>query len=155
MQQGYDIVIADTSCFILLNKIGELELLKSVFQTVCTTSIIAEEFGNPLPDWIIIEELADDHTFQVLKLETEEGEASAIALAIEKQNALLILDDHKARKLAARLQLLYTGTFGIILRAKQNGIISSVKPILDKIAATNFRFSQSIYHEILSAAGEK
>jgi len=155
MQQGYDIVIADTGCFILLHKIEELDLLRKLFKTVSTTSIIAHEFGSPLPDWIKIESVTDDPTLRVLSLEIDEGEASAITLAIEKARVLIILDDYKARKLASRLNLAYTGTFGIILKAKKIGAINSVKPILEKIRKTNFRFSESIYNEILIEADEK
>ncbi len=52
MQAEYEIVIADTTCFILLDKIGELNLLKSLFGQVTTT--IAQEFGSPLPEWVIV-----------------------------------------------------------------------------------------------------
>jgi predicted nucleic acid-binding protein len=54
MQTEYEIVIADTSCFILLHKIEELDILKSVFGSVVTTNEIAEEFGLPLPEWVKI-----------------------------------------------------------------------------------------------------
>ena len=47
-------IISDTSCLILLDNIGELELLKNIFGTIITTSDIAYEFGNPLPNWIQI-----------------------------------------------------------------------------------------------------
>ena len=52
MQKDYEVVIADTSCFILLSKIGELELLHTIFGQVTTTAIIAKEFGIELPAWI-------------------------------------------------------------------------------------------------------
>jgi len=48
MQITYKVVIADTSCFILLDKIGELELLKSLFNHIVTTTVIAHEFGAVL-----------------------------------------------------------------------------------------------------------
>ncbi len=51
----HDIVISDTSCLILFDKIGEIELLKSVYDTIITTPEIAEEFGEVLPIWIKIE----------------------------------------------------------------------------------------------------
>ena len=149
MQQTYNTVIADTSCFILLNKIEEIEILKKLFQTVYTTTDVLKEFGKPLPDWIIIKESKDKHYQEIIELEIDKGEASVIALSYEIENSLLILDDLKARKLAEKLQLNYTGTFGIIVKAKQSGKIDSVKPILEKIKLTNFRFSNKIFNEIL------
>ncbi len=81
--------------------------------------------------------------------------ASAIALAIETTNSLLILDDMlKARKLAAKLSLQFTGTLGVFLKAKQAGIIPAIKPVLEKIQNTDFRFSEDIFKEILKSSNE-
>jgi predicted nucleic acid-binding protein len=128
MQEKYEIVIADTTCFILLENIGEFNLLRSLFTKIITTTTIAEEFGSPLPEWIEIRK-PKNISFQN-SLDIDAGEASAITLALESQNALLILDDNKGRKTAERLNLLYTGTLGIILKAKNVGIIPSLKPII-------------------------
>jgi predicted nucleic acid-binding protein len=128
MQGKYEIVIADTTCFILLENIGEFNLLRSLFTKIITTTTIAEEFGSPLPEWIEIRK-PKNISFQN-SLDIDAGEASAITLALESQNALLILDDNKGRKTAERLNLLYTGTLGIILKAKNVGIIPSLKPII-------------------------
>ena len=67
---------------------------------------------------------------------------------------LLIIDDLKARRLADKLLINYTGTLGIILKAKERKIIPTIKPFLLKIQLTNFRFSQKIFEEILAIAGE-
>ena len=45
-------IISDTSCLILLDKIGELDILNKLFGTIITTSEVAEEFGQTLPAWI-------------------------------------------------------------------------------------------------------
>ena len=87
-------------------------------------------------------------------LDIDAGEASAITLALESENCLLILDDNKGRKTAERLNLQFTGTLGIILKAKNVGLITSVKPIFQKIQQTNFRFSQKVLDEIYSLANE-
>lgn len=92
-----------------------------------------------MPDWIEIRTLKNI-SFQN-SLDLDAGETSAIALATESGSSLLILDDNKGSKAAEWLQLLYTGTSGIILKAKNVGLITSVKPIFQKIQLTNFRFS--------------
>lgn len=154
MQQEYKIVIADASCFILLDKIDHLILLNQLFGVVVTTDIIAKEFGRTLPQWVEIRTVRDIHQQQTLELEVDKGEASAIALSFESEPSLLILDDAKARKVAEKLHLNYTGTLGVILRSKQQGIIPSIRPLLEKIQQTNFRFSEKIFLEILSIAQE-
>lgn len=152
MLTEYNIVIADTTCFILLDKIGELDLLKKLFNNVITTTVIAAEFGNPLPSWIHIKGVKDIQ-FQAT-LDIDVGEASAIALAIESEPSLLILDDNKGRKAARRLNLNVTGTLGLILKAKRVGVITNIKPIFDKVQKTNFRYTDTVLKEILALAGE-
>ena len=142
MQTEYEIVIADTSCFILLDNIGELNLLKLLFGHVITTTVIANEFGTDLPDWVEIRSVINI-TFQAT-LDIDPGEASAITLALESKSALLILDDNKGRKAAQRLNLNITGTLGVFLKAKRAGIIPSIRPLLEKIQKTNFRYSKAV-----------
>ena len=82
------------------------------------------------------------------------GEASALALALEFENSTLIIDDLKGRKVAERLGLRYSGSFGLILKAKQIGVIESIRPILDKIKETDFRFNDQLFKTILKKSGE-
>jgi predicted nucleic acid-binding protein len=128
--------------------------LQKVFGEVITTEVVAAEFGKVLPDWIKVESALDRKYQALLELEIDQGEASAIALSLEKKNTLLILDDLQARKLAKKLNLPYTGTLGMIARAKREGKIPSVLPVIEKIRKTNFRFSEEVYSEIVKAAGE-
>lgn len=154
MLQDYNIVIADASCFILLDKINEFAFLQKLFTTVATTQDIADEYGKELPNWIEIKQVKDYQYQLLLQLEVDSGEASAIALCMEQSQPLLIADDGKARKLATKLNLKLIGTFGVIVAAKQAGAIASVKPIIEKIRMTNFRYSEKIFNEILMLAGE-
>ena len=73
---------------------------------------------------------------------------------MEYENSLLILDDHKARKLALQLELIYTGTIGIIIAAKKKQIISSIKPIIEKIKQTNFHITVELELQALKESGE-
>ncbi|MBI1767977.1 MAG: DUF3368 domain-containing protein [Bacteroidetes bacterium] len=154
MLKKYSVVIADTSCFILLSKIDQLDLLQKVFGSVSTTKEIAIEFKEPLPIWVIIQSAKNQRYHQLLEIEVDKGEASAIALALEDEDSLLILDDAKARTLATSLNLDFTGTLGVLLKAKQLEVISNIKPLLEKIQKTNFRFSERILNDILKEANE-
>jgi predicted nucleic acid-binding protein len=149
------IIISDTSCLIILNKIGELDLLRQLYNTVTITQDILLEYGEQLPDWIEVQQAKDQYRQQLLEMQIDKGEASAIALALETADNILILDDWKARKVAERLGLSVTGTLGVIIKAKKNGIISSIKPYLDKIRETNFRISEELEQIALKEANEK
>jgi hypothetical protein len=147
-------IISDTSCFIILTNIKELDLLHKVYGQIVTTIDIATEYGEPLPDWIEIATVADKHKQELLEIQIDKGESSAIALALEIPNSTLIIDDYKARKIAERLGINFTGTIGVIIRAKLKGIIPSIKPILEKIKQTDFRLSAEIELQALKEANE-
>ncbi|SFL16274.1 Predicted nucleic acid-binding protein, contains PIN domain [Porphyromonadaceae bacterium KH3CP3RA] len=150
----FETVISDTSCLIVLSKIGQLDLLNKIFGHIVTTSEIAEEFGENLPDWIGVVDPEDSHKKRLLEIHIDKGEASAVALALESENPLLIVDDFKARKMARMLNIGYTGTIGIIILAKNKGIIDSIKPVLEKIKETNFRISPELELQALLLAKE-
>ena len=149
-----DIIISDTSSLILFDKIGEIELLNKVYGNIITTPEIADEFGESLPNWILITPVKDKKYQEFLETQIDWGEASALALAKETDNALLLLDDLKARKLASKLKLKCTGSLGVINKAKQLGIIRHVKPLIDKILLTDFRIADNIVFEILKINNE-
>ena len=150
----HEVVIADTSCLIILSNINELDHLQKLYGKVTTTHEIAKEFGEILPDWFIIKSPTDPQKQQLLELQVDKVEASAIALAMETPQSLIILDDLKARVVAKQLGILITGTIGIIVKAKLNGTIASIKPLIKKIRQTNFRLSQVVEEIALKEAGE-
>jgi predicted nucleic acid-binding protein len=66
----------------------------------------------------------------------------------------VILDDFKARKITNQLGLNFTGTIGVIVKTKLNGIIPSIQPLLSKIRETDFRLSTELELIALKEAGE-
>ena len=148
------VVVSDTSTLILFHKINEFDILVKVYGQLITTPEIAEEFGENLPSWIAIESVKDKKYQKFLETQIDRGEASALALAAEFEDVLLLLDDLKARKLAAKLMLKTTGTLGVISKAKQLSIIPRVKPLIDKLLLTNFRISKNVIDEILKLNDE-
>ncbi len=99
------IIIADTSCLILLDKIGELQLLNALFGTITLTQEIRDEYHQYLPDWFEIKNPINRTYQKILEASLDSGEASAIALAIEHKGCLLIMDDLKGRRYAENLGL--------------------------------------------------
>ncbi len=154
MPLNSEIIISDTSCLILLTKIDELDLLRKMGKDVFITPEINLEFGKSLPDWIKIKDPIDKHYQKLLEREIDRGEASAIILALEIPNSILLIDDLKGRKIASELDLRYSGTFGLILRAKQEGIVKVIRPIIERIQNTNFRYNKKLLESILEQAGE-
>jgi predicted nucleic acid-binding protein len=148
------VVISDTSTLILFHKIDELNLLQRVYGELMTTPEIAEEYGEKIPDWISVRSVTDKKYQSFLETQVDIGEASAIALAAEYEDVLLLLDDLKARKLATSLKFRITGALGVIHKAKQMSIINKVKPLIDKLLSTDFRVAESIIEELLKLNNE-
>ena len=75
-----------------------------------------------------------------------------IALALAHENAVVLIDEKKGRRIAREHGLPVIGTLGVVLRAKQQGLISAVKPLMDLLAATGFRMSDALYQDVLRRA---
>ncbi|PIQ19910.1 MAG: DUF3368 domain-containing protein [Cytophagales bacterium CG18_big_fil_WC_8_21_14_2_50_42_9] len=118
-----ELIICDTSCLILFDKIERLELLRNCYSSIYVTPEIAEEFGKGLPDWIKIKGASNKALQQTLTQILGKGESSAIALTFDLPHTLVALDDLKARKVGKSLDLKITGSLGILVKAKQQGHI--------------------------------
>lgn len=143
------VVIADTSCLIILQKINRLMILKDIFQLITITREVAEEYGETLPDWIKIAKPANKRTKKILEMELDRGEASAIALGLEYNDVLLLIDEKKGRKVARNLGLTIMGTLGILIKAKELGIITSLKSEIQRLQDSKFRIADELVEEIL------
>lgn len=148
------IIISDASPLIALENIGELDLLQKFYERILITEIIRKEVQAHLPEWIEISTEYDKKQFQVLKLELDPGEASAIALALEHPNLSIIIDESKGRSVAKRLGLKVTGTIGLIIKAKEQGWIESGKVILDKLEKHGFWLSNRLRKQLLDRLNE-
>ena len=145
--------VTNSTCLIGLERIERLDILPQVFDTVFAPPAVAKEVRTSL-DWLRVRAVANPSVTIALRTQMDEGEAEAIALALELENVLLILDDKKARRVAQQMGMKVIGTVGMLLRAKRQGVIAEVKPILMKLTEANFRISQGIVREALRLSGE-
>jgi predicted nucleic acid-binding protein len=128
--------------------------LKSLFGNITVTKTVADEFGNVLPEFVEIENPKNKNYQKILESFLDPGEASAIALALEKEECLLIIDEFKGRREAKQLGLNYTGTLGILIVAKEKGLINSVTEIIKEIGKTDFRINEKLINEVKRKSGE-
>jgi predicted nucleic acid-binding protein len=77
-----------------------------------------------------------------------------IALALELQADLVILDEKDARDIAEFYNLKKIGLLGILIRAKERGLISSVTEYMDKLIKAGFRIDENLY-ELIAASLEE
>ena len=91
---------------------------------------------------------------QLLETTLNKGEASAIALAMELENVLLVVDDLKARKKAEQLGIEFIGTLGVLFQMKQVGLLSALKPYFEQLHFFGFRITPAIMEVLLRESGE-
>ena len=151
----HDAAISDASCLIVLSKINAIYLLNVVFDSVTTTPQVADEVGFKLPSWIQISRPKKLDLLDAMPSSVDAGEASAIVLALELPSSTLIIDDLTARNYAKRLGINVTGTLGVLVRAKIDGHIGSIRRFIEAIRTTNFRFSETVEKNAFILAGEE
>ena len=83
------------------------------------------------------------------------GEAEVIALGLEKPSSRLILDDALARRIARLHNLQFTGTIGVIVKAKQAGLLPSVSAVIIALREGGLWLSDALVVEVLRQAGEE
>lgn len=109
-----DRAVTNSTCLIGLERIGQLDLLPQVFSTVFAPSAVAIEVSSTLT-WLNVQAVKNTTVVATLKTQVHQGEAEAIALALELGDVILILDDKKARRIAQQLGLKVIGTVGMLL----------------------------------------
>jgi len=147
-------VYVDTSSLIILNKINTLDLLNKIYGNIFITNYIQSELNEAIPSWIKVELTYNIDQSFLKNFNLGSGESSLIINAIQN-NGFLIIDDLKARKIATTLSLRFTGSIGILIIAKELGLIQSLKYYLEKIQETNFRLSDALIIKALEIANEK
>ncbi|AIS51845.1 nucleic acid binding protein [Thermoanaerobacter kivui] len=76
-------------------------------------------------------------------------------LAKEISADLCLIDDYLARKHAKSLGLTVTGTLGVLIKAKEKGLLKEIKPLLDEMIQKKFFIDKKLYDEVLEICKEK
>ena len=157
------VVVSDTSAITNLIQLGLLDILHTLFGEILLAEAVKKELDH-LPnqsavldtkEWIKIAAIQDTHLLQELLLSLDEGEAASIILAIEKQADYLIIDESEGRKTAQKFKIRITGLLGVLVRAKQKGLIPALMPIMNELVINmKFRIHTELYEEVLKQAGE-
>ncbi|MTJ23908.1 DUF3368 domain-containing protein [Dolichospermum sp. UHCC 0352] len=160
------IVVSDTSPINNLAAIDQLHLLQQLYGTVLIPEAVYQELTDPdFPvagakevqtfTWIQIRAIEDRTMLKALSSELDPGEAEAIVLALEMKAEQVLIDERRGRMIAARLNLHYTGILGVLVEAKSQGFISTVKPLLDDlINKAGFWVAEPLYKSVLRLVNE-
>ncbi len=158
--------VSNASPLINLARIGELALLHQLYGEVIIPEAVWHEVvvqgkGQPgaveveQASWIHKQQIANQPLAQALQQELDAGEAEAIVLALERQVAVLLMDERLGRDTAQHMGLRCIGLIGVLIAAKQRGLIVGIKPLLDTLRnIAGFRVDEALYQRVLKDEGE-
>jgi predicted nucleic acid-binding protein len=160
------VVLADASPLIALARVGGLPWLRKLYKTISITKEVRDEAtgARELPGAVAIAAAVKRGWIRVLRQEWSElplplldiGEASTLRAAITSgPGTLVLLDDLQARREAQRLGIAMTGTAGIIVEARQAGLIPAAGPVFARLAEEGFHLGDDLLQAILAELGEK
>lgn len=159
-------IVSNTSPITNLAGIGQLDLLRLLYGNIIIPQAVYNEMAGiskTVPgtlevqsrSWIIVQRVTDSTQVETLQATLDQGEAAAIALALELNAELLIIDEKPGRAIAKQFGINIIGVLGVLLEAKRRGFITAVKPLMEQlIEQLEFRISQPLYEAVLQSANE-
>lgn len=158
-------LVSNTSPLLYLGRIGQIQLLPALFAPVFVPEVVILELDagrlirpdtiDPRRvDWITRVTVDQSVIDRLPPNRLGPGERAVIAFASSLPSCIVGLDDRQARLLAEQLGLSIVGTVGILVKAKQAGLISAMRPLLDDLQNQGFRISAELYAEALRLVGE-
>lgn len=162
------LVVCDSTPLIYLARLDRFDLLRQLHELVLIPQAVWNEVavnGARFVDgtevqvavtagWMRVETPVGH--LQVSPSEAEDldpGESEALQLAVER-DAMIAIDESHGRDVAKRLGLRVTGTVGILVRARHEGLIPALAPELARLRQTTFRVSEAVIREALARVGE-
>jgi len=155
--------IFNATPLISLAILGRLDLLEKLFLSIVIPESVAKEitvsgkpFSEELAEFINgrIRACSNRNLVQLFAFNLDAGESEVLALYYEIENAVVVIDEEKARKLALRKEIPFIGTLGLLILAKKRGLVSEIRPLMDLLIKNGIHISERLYKRIISLAGE-
>jgi len=157
-------VVVNTTVIQYLHALGLIHILHDLFGTIYVPLEVKEEIEEGRLQGVYLPHLDEFDFIKIIKTKASslveivrdlgKGETSVILLGMENPNSLVILDDRLAQKVARSLELKTTGTAGILIMAKEKGLIEYIKPYIDKLIDAGFYLAPEHRKTILNEADE-
>jgi predicted nucleic acid-binding protein len=156
--------ISNASPLVFLAKLQRLDLLRlGADEVLVPTGVLSEvrakrdaaarQVENCLGDWLCECSAIRLDLLQALP-GLGMGEREVIAQALQEGISDVALDDQDARRLASKMGLQPIGTVGILLAAKRQGLLPSLRDEIGRLTSLGFRVSDALYSRALRDAGE-
>lgn len=157
-------VVSDASPLQYLHQTGLLDILRTLYGALTVPTAVANELregaarGIDLPvleslGWVSVRSAKGSVPLPLIT-DLGAGEREALALAVESPASLVILDDAVARRYARLLGVRFTGTLGVLLKAKEARVLPALGPVLDRLQALRFWVDRATRDAVLRLARE-
>ena len=156
--------ISNTTPILSLLKINKIDLLKELYGEITIPNGVYEEIekGKEKPyykdlaliDWIKIEHIKNKDSMAFF-IDLDDGEAEVLILAKEQNAELVILDEIMGRRYAKRLEFNLTGTIGILLKAKEKGLMKSLRVLLTELVEKGTWLNPKLISKAIELADEE
>ncbi|MBD5532441.1 MAG: DUF3368 domain-containing protein [Lachnospiraceae bacterium] len=157
-------VVVNSTPLIVLCGIGRLDILQKLYQEIMIPTAVYQEVTviedsacaqiKTSENWIHVEKIENHLEKKMYRAKLHDGEVEVMILAQEREADLVILDDNAAKKTAKYLGLTVTGTLGILLKAKRQGIIDKIYPLLSELKQNGFYIDNALEKVVLEQADE-
>lgn len=156
-------IICNTTPLIALASIDSLKLLDSLTEDWCVPEAVYNEAtvkDKPYSDVLLkflngkIQKVNDTDAVKDLNIFIDSGEAEVIQLASELDAPLVIIDEKRGRNIAKLKGLTVIGTVGLLLKAKERGLIEKILPLVEEMKSKNIHLSKELIEKIKELSGE-
>lgn len=159
-------VIVNSTPLIALCHVNKLDLLRQLYGEITIPMAVYKEISvkedsvckhavENAREWIHVEKIQNEMARAMYKTQLHDGEVEVMILAKETNGDLVIIDDQNAKKHAKYLGLPVTGTLGVLIKAKQKGLIPELRPLLDTMVQKNIYIKDSLIRLCLKQVGEE
>ncbi|MEW6088086.1 MAG: DUF3368 domain-containing protein [bacterium] len=157
-------VVVNSTPLISLAILDKLSLLDELFQEVYIPPAVFKETtkkgkkkARAIENWgkNKISNALNFSTKEALEITLDEGESEVIALAQKINANLVIIDEEKARNIARLYNMNVTGTIGVLIFAREQGKLTAIKPLLDKLINNGIYISVELYNRACSKENQK
>jgi predicted nucleic acid-binding protein len=158
------VVVADTSPINYLILIGHINVLPVLFGKVILPTVVRDELARPkapleVRDWLAnspawLEVRPSEQTADMSMVDLDDGERSAILLAMELHADLLLIDERRAAKSARSKGFRVAGTLAILGMAARRDLVR-LPDAVDRLKRTSFHYNQEILDQFLAEQGGK
>jgi len=155
-------VIVNNTPLVALWVLNRLDLLGDLYGSVWIPEAVEREFlatetavRRPVlaqASWIQVMRISNPR-LTLTYVGLDQGEAEVLALAVEHNARLVTIDERKGRRYAQRLGLALTGTLGVLLLAKQNGLVPAIAPLIEQLERSGLHLSTELVQRRRNYAG--